>query len=70
MNEGIGLASIGHLAGRAEVRDKNGNLKSSFTFGGPATVAEAEAVAEANPSIEMKLKLGDDNGSNTDHSGP
>lgn len=63
MSENNVGAPLGFIQGTAEVRDKHGNLKGSFTFGGPATVEQAAEL--------QKLKLsGDDNGSNTDHSGP
>jgi len=53
----------GRIDGTAVVRDKDGNIKGSFTFGG-------EATKEQFDQLKSMTKPGDDNGSNTDHSGP
>jgi hypothetical protein len=55
----------GRIAGTAEVRDKDGNLKGTFTFGGDATEEQFNELQQAH-----NLTPGDDNGSNSDHSGP
>jgi hypothetical protein len=49
------------ISGVAEIRDKDGNLKGTFTFGGPVeTVEKAEAIYN-----ELK---GDGDGRHTDDS--
>ena len=50
------------IAGVAEIRDKDGNLKGTFTFGGPiSSVEKAEELYE-----QMK---GDGNGCHSNDSG-
>ena len=43
----VGMKTIGTLKGTAVIRDAQGNVKGTFEFGGPATLDQAEAVAEA-----------------------
>lgn len=49
----------GEIRGTAEVRDKHGNLKGTFTFAGPAT-------EEQFKELQKATGLGDAHGSDTD----
>lgn len=37
----------GELRGTAVIRDKEGNIKGTFEFGGPASAEEAQKVSDA-----------------------
>lgn len=66
----IGLNKIGEVRGHAVVKDKYGNVKGEFDFGGPATLEQAEAVAEATGKPLQINQVSQENAhaSDTDHS--
>ncbi len=45
MKTSLDIPIKGEIRGVAEVRDKDGNLKGSFTFGGEASIEDAAAVS-------------------------
>lgn len=59
--DGLAAAIKGRIEGVAEVRDKHGNLKGSFTFGGDATKEVFDEIKQST--------LGDSHGSDTSHGG-
>lgn len=67
--EGLAASIKGRVEGVAEVRDKHGNLKGTFTFGGDATKEQMDAMKDANPDAKISTNLGDSHGSDTSHGG-
>jgi hypothetical protein len=56
----------GEIHGTAVVRDKDGRVKGSFTFGGPATPEDVKNLREAGYNVTEETT----NGSHTDDSSP
>jgi hypothetical protein len=55
----------GELRGTAVVRDKDGKVKQTFTFGGPATAEQAAQISKAT-GVPLKIS-GEKDVGDSDH---
>jgi hypothetical protein len=60
----VGVAK-GEVHGVAEIRDKDGNLKGTFTFGGPTDLTREQLEQELGLQIPV-TPAGESNGGDTD----
>lgn len=62
-------APLGEVHGVAEIRDANGNLKGTFTFGGPTGMTREQLEQELGISIPLVTGGEKQNGGDPDHDG-